>query len=204
MFAKEPIVKGEIVAIWGGNYVSKEEAEQARASNHDVKIQQIDDDVFEVFSSETVRKDPTYFQNHSCNPNTWMEDEVTISARQLIDADEELTIDYAMFETQEDHVITEHCACGSPVCRKRVTGADWRRPELQMRYANHFSPLMNRRITVSGQEFAAPLSCNCGHPFPSLAHSRTSMRRIERRSKRYENVLNCPVGSGATRGLSES
>jgi uncharacterized protein len=155
MFAKESIAQCEIIAIWGGSYVSKNEAEQAKIDNPDVYIQQIEDDVFEVWTKEKSRKhgesDPTHFHNHSCNPNTWMEDEVTISAMRNIDANEELTIDYAMFETKEEYVMMESCMCGSSNCRKRVTGSDWKMRELQNRYVNHFSPIINRRIADSNQ-----------------------------------------------------
>jgi hypothetical protein len=32
------------------------------------------------------------------------------------------------------------------LCRGRVTGEDWRNPELWERYAGHFSPYLERRI----------------------------------------------------------
>ncbi len=145
MFAKAPIDKGEIVAIWGGNYVSKESAEEA-TKNPNNRVQQIVEDVFEVFLYEHRGDDPTYLHNHSCDPNTWMEDEVTFSARRNIKEHEELTIDYAMFETKEDYIIIEKCVCGSSNCRGRITGKDWRLPVLQKRYGRHFSPLIDRRV----------------------------------------------------------
>ena len=145
IFAKTPMTEGEVVTVWGGNYVTKHEAEEAR-KNPDNRIQQIDDDAFEIFSYKDRGDDPTYFHNHSCEPNTWMEDAVTLSARRNIRTNEELTIDYAMFETNEDRIIIEKCVCGSSNCRGRVTGKDWRLPELQRRYQDHFSPLVNRRI----------------------------------------------------------
>ena len=154
MFATARILKGETVAIWGGSYVGKEEAEEAR-KDPDNRIQQIDDDVFEVFSYKNRGNDPTHFHNHSCNPNTWMEDEVTLSARFDIRAEEELTIDYAMFETYEDYVIIEKCMCGSQKCRGRITGKDWRLAELQERYMGHFLPMINHRISRQNNRNAA-------------------------------------------------
>jgi hypothetical protein len=41
------------------------------------------------------------------------------------------------------------CACGSPLCRGRVTGDDWQRHDLQARYAGYFSPYLQRRIERS-------------------------------------------------------
>jgi SET domain-containing protein len=146
MFAVSTISKGEIVAIWGGNYVSKEVAEQARKTNRELRVQQIDDEVFEVFSKEEAGYDPTYFHNHSCDPNTWMDDEVTISAKRDIASGEELTIDYAMFEGKDEYVAIQKCECGSPRCRGKITGGDWRLANLQDAYRNHFSPMLNRRI----------------------------------------------------------
>ena len=148
MFATARILQGEIVAIWGGNYVSGEEAEKKHGKSGK-RVQQIDDDVFEIFDYESRGDDPTHFHNHSCDPNTWMNDEVTISARRRIERNEELTIDYAMFETNESHVVTEICGCGSALCRGRITGKDWRAPDLQERYRDHFSPLIKRRISES-------------------------------------------------------
>ncbi len=76
-----------------------------------------------------------------------MKDEVTLIARRDIQAGEELTADYAMWESGEDWVMHQECFCGSEHCRKVITGKDWRLKELQERYANHFSPFINERIS---------------------------------------------------------
>lgn len=44
---------------------------------------------------------------------------------------------------------TMECDCGKPVCRHVVGGADWRRPELQRRYAGWFSRYLADRISAS-------------------------------------------------------
>jgi hypothetical protein len=88
----------------------------------------------------------TDFINHSCNPNVWMKDEVTLVARRGIVVGEELTIDYAMIEGTEEWVGPWECRCGSELCRGRYTGNDWRQKELQERYRNHFSPFICERI----------------------------------------------------------
>ncbi len=68
--AARAISKGEIIATWGGNFVGKEESEKARGEVGK-KIQQIDDEVFEIFDFEMRGDDQTYFHNHSFGPNTW-------------------------------------------------------------------------------------------------------------------------------------
>jgi SET domain-containing protein len=83
--------------------------------------------------------------NHSCDSNLWLRDPVTVVARRDIAAGDELTLDDALASDDPSFVMGP-CRCGAPVCRGRVTGADWRLPEVQERYAGHFSPFLNERI----------------------------------------------------------
>jgi hypothetical protein len=60
--------------------------------------------------------------------------------------DEELTWDYAIFELDENWLSKFSCNCGDPHCRRTVTGRDWMRADLQLRYAGHFHPGLQKRI----------------------------------------------------------
>jgi SET domain-containing protein len=82
--------------------------------------------------------------NHSCDSNLWHQDEVTIVARRDIAEGEELTLDYRL--ATDGPTWSMNCRCGAGVCRGTVSSADWRLPEVQQRYAGHFSPLLNKRI----------------------------------------------------------
>jgi SET domain-containing protein len=144
LFAKESIKKDEVVVIWGGNFVNRTEADLARQKG--LAVQQIDENLFDVFDWDNKNQDPSYNHNHSCDPNTWMKDEVTIISRRNIKTGEELSIDYAMFELDNDHIMPWKCQCGSELCRRTVTGKDWRKKDLQERYKNHFFPYINKKI----------------------------------------------------------
>lgn len=144
LFSKESIAAGEVVIVWGGEFVRAAEAQKARREGK--VIQQIDEDVWDVFDYSTRNDDPSYNHNHSCDPNTWMQDEVTITARRDIAPGEELVIDYAVFIIDDDWVMPGECGCGTALCRHRITGLDWQRPDLQERYRRHFSPFINTRI----------------------------------------------------------
>ncbi len=144
LFAKEPIKKGEIVIIWGGNFVNEDKAQKAKLNGK--VIQQIDENVWDVFNYKTRNDDPSYNHNHSCNPNTWMKNEVTITARRDIKSKEELTIDYAMFILDEAYIMPDKCRCRTTLCRHTITGKDWQLPELQRRYEKHFNTLLNKKI----------------------------------------------------------
>jgi uncharacterized protein len=79
-----------------------------------------------------------------------MKDEATLMARRNIETAEEITADYMMWEADEEFVAAWRCNCGSPLCRGKVTGRDWKVVELQERYKGHFSPFLNERIKRQG------------------------------------------------------
>lgn len=142
LFAREQIKKDEKVVMWGGDFVNGVQAQEEKKSGK--AIQRIDEDLWDVFDYDTRNEDPSYNHNHSCDPNTWMFDEVTIIARRDISKGEELTIDYALFVIDDAYVM--QCACHSIECRKKITGKDWQKKDLQERYGAHFSPYLNKKI----------------------------------------------------------
>ena len=141
MFTIEKIPAGEPLIVFGGEYVNTKEAKNAKANGK--LVMQWGDDLFSI---EDRGDDLGYFINHSCDPNTWMKDAFTITAMRNIKIGEEITTDYAIWEADENYISKWECNCGSTKCRRKVTGKDWRLFELQERYKNHFSPLINKRI----------------------------------------------------------
>jgi hypothetical protein len=137
LFARETIAAGEIVVRIGG-----EPIDEARLRS-----------LTPPYSSVTLGEDrhllvdptdPVRFGNHGCDPNLWHLDAVTIAARRSIEAGEEALIDYATHTALEDWSMV--CRCGSALCRGRVSGADWRHPDLQRAYAGHWTPALQDRI----------------------------------------------------------
>jgi uncharacterized protein len=143
LFAKADIAKGEIVAIKGGHIIDRETLRREITPKLGPVEIQIDDDLFIAPVTEEERELSMLYSNHSCNPNIGMRGEITFVAMRDIRAGEELTHDWAM--TDDDDYSVE-CNCGTPHCRKTLTGKDWRRPELQKRYAGHFSTYLAKKI----------------------------------------------------------
>lgn len=142
-FARASIRVGEIVTIWGGQVFTI--ADVAAGKTKKGTVSAIAED--RVLAAHAGAPSPDdQFLNHSCDPNVWLRDEVTLVARRDIAAGEELTADYVFWEYDEDYVARWECACGSSLCRGRLTGRDWRRRALQERYDGHFSPFINERI----------------------------------------------------------
>ena len=141
LYATKPIKKGDLVVIWGGTYTDFKGAEKAKQNGK--VVMQWDEDLFSV---EDRGETSGYFINHSCEPNLWMKGAYALVAMRNVKKGEELTADYVIWEADEDYVSKWDCNCGSTKCRRRITGKDWRLPELQERYKGRFSPLINKRI----------------------------------------------------------
>ncbi len=88
-----------------------------------------------------------HFGNHSCDPNLWHVDSYELAARRDVRAGEELTLDYGTNSGADGFAM--ECRCGSAHCRGWVTSDDWRRPELQVRYKDHWTPALQQRIDRS-------------------------------------------------------
>lgn len=147
VFAAAPIAKGEVLAVWGGELVDG--ARFRRLGPHERSFGfQVEEEVFLVTISR--RHDVADLVNHSCEPNAGLSGQITLVAMRDIAAGEEICFDYAM--TDSSPLLEFDCRCGSAACRGRVAASDWRRPELQRRYAGYFSAYLQRRIEA-GQGF---------------------------------------------------
>ncbi|HEX4787226.1 MAG TPA: SET domain-containing protein [Actinospica sp.] len=145
LFARAPIRAGTAVSRLGGRLVSGAGLRAAfEAAARDPARPYIDtitvaDDAHLILPPRR----PNGYGNHSCDPNLWWIDAYTLAARRPIAADEELTNDYGTSTGVEFRM---KCGCGSQLCRGVVTGEDWRRPELQARYGEHWIPFLLDRI----------------------------------------------------------
>lgn len=106
----------------------------------------LDDDLYVA-----VPKSTFYYVNHSCDPNMWGDH----IARRDIETGEEITTDFALFSAFPNYLL-EPCSCGSKHCRGRVTGDDWKMPELQGLYRGQFTPYIERLIQQMDNENPLP------------------------------------------------
>jgi hypothetical protein len=138
LFARRAFDEDETVLVLGGTVI--DDAELARLSRHSSLA------VGEGVNLLQDEDDPARYGNHSCDPNLWLADEVTLVTRRPVAAGDELTVDYATMTVVSWEM---ECRCGAAICRGVVTGDDWRRPDLRRRYGGHFSPFIAARIGVA-------------------------------------------------------
>ena len=140
VIANDWLAPGEIVSIWGGNILTATQLEEMPSTEQCYAVQ-VEENLYSVSLSGPQTSD---YINHSCEPNLGLSDSITLVAMRLIAPGEEVCFDYAMADgTPIDEFA---CSCGSERCRGRVTGDDWRLPELWRRYNGFFSPYLRRRI----------------------------------------------------------
>jgi SET domain-containing protein len=140
VFAKEFISKGELISLWGGSVVQRNEL-NPDMPRFTQRVLQIDEDLFLLTAEQP---EPNDCFNHSCEPNVGFTGQIGLLAMRDIEAGEELCFDYAMSDGEPYDEFD--CHCGSRTCRGKVTGNDWKLPELWNRYDGYFSSYLVRRI----------------------------------------------------------
>ena len=141
-FVVEPIASGETVAGFGGWVIDGQRLAELPTYRQHRSIQ-VDDDLFLVSGEDP---EPGDMLNHSCEPNCGLLGSQLLIALRDIEPGEELTFDYAMCDASDYDEF--RCLCGLPTCREVITGSDWRKPELQVKYAGSFSSYLMRRIAA--------------------------------------------------------
>ena len=86
--------------------------------------------------------------NHSCDPTLgWAAGGEVVVALRDVQSGEELTVDYATGTTDAEMLV--RCHCETYRCRQLVTGDDWRIPQVQLRYAGHLAPVVQRAVDAA-------------------------------------------------------
>ena len=140
--AIETILAGDVVAAFGGRCVTRVEFDLLPVAQQ-VRSIQIEDALFLAGPTEP---EPADFINHSCDPTCGMRGATVLVALRDLEAGEAITYDYATTDGSDYDEF--ECACGSVLCRGKVTGYDWMLPELQLRHRGSFSPYLAARTAA--------------------------------------------------------
>ncbi|HEX6422715.1 MAG TPA: SET domain-containing protein-lysine N-methyltransferase [Acidimicrobiales bacterium] len=158
LFAGEHIDAGTVVLRLGGRLVSSADLVSlisAAADDPDapyVDAVTVHEDAHLVLPPGAV----AHFGNHSCDPALWWAGAYEVATRRPVAAGDELTLDYGTLSGADGPAMA--CRCDAPACRGQVTSEDWRRPELQERYAGHWTPALQRRIDAVRADRTARLA----------------------------------------------
>lgn len=177
VFAKTRIFSGELIAVWGGDILGAPLVHAMPPEQKRLALQ-VDEELYLVSSKEG----PADWINHCCTPNAGMSGQISLVALRDISAGEEVCFDYAM--TDGSPYDEFECRCGALNCRRRVTGEDWRRWDLQSSYQEFFSPYLKRRISnaQSQQHAQTPSAPTSPRQAPSARPRRKAQLRASRAS----------------------
>jgi hypothetical protein len=140
VFAVADIAKDELVSLWGGRIIGVDDLDPSMP-RFTQRILQLDEGLYLLTAEEP---EPNDCFNHSCEPNLGFFGQIGLVAMRDIQAGEELTFDYAMSDGSPYDEF--ECHCGLLHCRGRITGGDWKLPDLWKKYNGYFSPYLARRI----------------------------------------------------------
>jgi len=148
VFATRRIAAGSLLSVWGGWIITTAELNRLRKIEQTYAVQ-VEEDLYLLTPRSRVAG--ADFINHSCDPNAGLEGSISLVALRDIEAGE-VCYDYAMADSNPH--LGFDCTCGSPLCRHKVTGDDWRNLRLQQAYEGRFSPYLQRRVTAERERIA--------------------------------------------------
>jgi SET domain-containing protein len=149
VFAKENIIRGTRLAIFGGKLMFIDEIRNLPENLQEYTMQ-IEERLILGPPQNSTEPDETDFFNHSCEPNSGFKGQLFLVAMRDITKNEEITFDYAMVVSESvgsDFVFEMECKCGSGNCRKKITEYDWKLPELQKKYYGFFSQYLQEKCS---------------------------------------------------------
>ena len=132
--------KGDLLAVWGGDILNRRQLEKC-SPEQQMHAVQVEEGCYIVPHGEPEVGD---LFNHSCDPNAGVQGQIALCAMRDIEAGEEICFDYSTTDSSDYDEFT--CGCGVAACRGVVRGDDWKRPDVQAKYAGWFSPYLARRI----------------------------------------------------------
>lgn len=143
-FARSDIPAGTLLVVYGGRVISLDEFESLsiEMQNYPYQVEE------ELFLGPAHAGDIGVGErfNHSCSPNAGFRGAIHVVALRDIKAGEQVTIDYATCVSAEHEAFRMECVCGSPECRKVVTGEDWMLPGVQAHLLDYFQPYLQRKV----------------------------------------------------------
>ena len=115
LFAKRPIIKGEIIFIAKGKIIKMKIQKESDSKTYPNAIG-IDNQVW----LDPFQYNPLRYLNHSCEPNVGIKGKVTFVALRNIKKGEHITLDYSITESDSYWELDGICACGAKTCRGKI------------------------------------------------------------------------------------
>ncbi len=184
--ANDAIPTGTLVVMFGGVVITGAEFEDLPVSLQHFPFQVADDlflgprDESDIGLGERI--------NHSCSPTVGFFGAIALVALRDIAKGEIITLDYATCVVSDDDAFLMECRCGTPNCRGRITGQDWKIPAVQERLLPFYQPFIQAKVMDS----------KGGHSSTGLRHLATPRNddRVEE-DRSSINIMRAGIGGVA-------
>jgi len=93
----------------------------------------------------TPERDPSWFFNHTCDPNCGYVSAELIVALRDIEPGEQVAYDYAFTETEASFHAGMQCGCGTAACRGKLEFSEYRSPAFVRKWRQCLSPHVKAR-----------------------------------------------------------
>ena len=134
VFAKERVLKGEVVAEFDGEiYPWHDKRWNDELYDHCIQFEE---------GQWRDSKGLARWINHSCNPNCGIKDFFKVVAMRDIEADEEITWDYEM--TEKHPWWRMKCECGTSDCRKEIGNYENMPQQVREKYKGYISEWLTK------------------------------------------------------------
>jgi SET domain len=107
----------------------------------------VDDDCFA--STPYPEEDPSYYFNHSCDPNTGFVGHKMVALKEIKD-EEQLVYDYAFTETQDSFHFGMICRCGTRQCRGFLDFLEYKDPAFIQKNFKNCTSFIRRKMLEHG------------------------------------------------------
>ena len=134
VFAKVQIEKNELLMIFGGYVLTRNEEEKLPKLIRDIAIQIGPDFVIGIKNKKDL-SDADYV-NHSCNANCGIKGQISLFSIKKIEVGEQITFDYGtvLYREKNAPLYKLECFCGANNCRKIITQDDWKDTDFQNKH----------------------------------------------------------------------
>lgn len=92
---------------------------------------------------------PINYFNHSCEANTGFDSSDNYVAIKDISPGDEFLLDYSLLNTNPDYHF--ECRCGAPICRKVITGNEWKNDEYWNKNLSYFASTIREMRSLSSK-----------------------------------------------------
>ena len=148
LFATRALQPGQLVASFDGEFWEWADSVEQLPNEFPDYIRDHTIQYAPGKSRDSTAQGLARYANHSCEPNCGIVNLFEVVAMRPIAAGEQITWDYAMSENNDWFML---CRCGTPKCRRIITGYRNLPPETRQAYAGYVSQwLLDADIPYEG------------------------------------------------------